>query len=208
MSPSHCVGDHPSVLAAIHDPRINVVVWRRELPSEVRDALRPRATPASVEGVLDLDRPHPTAPLASLFPDAARAWLQADTAELAASFGACVLATAIVYAGAYVRSDSCRKLHADHVRLRMLCTYLGPGTEWADDADVDRSALATETADFDAANARIVADPHALRRAATGDVVLLKGERWSGNGGRGAIHRSPPIQAAGLCRLVYKLTLA
>lgn len=41
-------------------------------------------------------------------------------------------------------------------------------------------------------------------RAAAGDVVLLKGDSWPGNAGRGAIHRSP-AQSANEARLVLTL---
>jgi hypothetical protein len=40
-----------------------------------------------------------------------------------------------------LRDDGCRRFHVDRVRLRLLCTYLGPGTEWLTDAQVDREAL-------------------------------------------------------------------
>ncbi len=34
----------------------------------------------------------------------------------------------------HVADDACRKFHVDAVRLRLLCTYAGLGTEWIDPA--------------------------------------------------------------------------
>ena len=36
-----------------------------------------------------------------------------------------------------VRTDSCRKFHADYVTARLITTYLGEGTQWLDEADAD-----------------------------------------------------------------------
>ena len=40
-----------------------------------------------------------------------------------------------------VTTDMCRLFHADYYRQRLLCTYLGPGTEWLDHSNVNRNAL-------------------------------------------------------------------
>ncbi|MBB2169887.1 DUF1826 domain-containing protein [Gluconacetobacter aggeris] len=69
-------------------------------------------------------------------------------------------------------TDSCRKFHVDHVGLRLLCAYLGPGVQW--------------TAD----------DGATIGQAETGAVVLLKGRRfpnWTEE--HGVLHRSPPLSA-------------
>jgi len=35
----------------------------------------------------------------------------------------------------------CPRFHVDRTGIRMTCTYLGPGTEWIDDVQVDRTRL-------------------------------------------------------------------
>jgi hypothetical protein len=95
---------------------------------------------------------------------------------------------------AIVRTDKCRKFHADYVKLRLLVTYEGPGTLWVPEEGVSRAAMADRVPCPETDNARIVADPTRwVRQARVGDVVLLKGEAWPGNAGRGAVHRSPPL---------------
>lgn len=82
----------------------------------------------------------------------------------------------------------------DPVGLRMVCTYLGPGTEWLDDQGVERGDLGR----------RKEADTTILTiRASAGEVLLLKGASWPDNERFGAVHRSPRVAAdAGLRTLV------
>jgi hypothetical protein len=106
---------------------------------------------------------------------------------------------------AVVAHDKCRKFHADYVGLRLLCTYAGPGTEWVEEAAVDRAALDHAEVCVDTCNARVVRGA-LVHRCAPFDVLVLKGHHWPGNDGFGAVHRSPPVEAAGARRLVLTLT--
>jgi hypothetical protein len=117
-------------------------------------------------------------------------------------------ATALSASLTLTRSDECPRFHVDWVELRLLLTYVGPGAEWVRNSAVHREALRRESDDMARANAAIVTDPSAIRRAQPGDVLLLKGEAYPGNQGRGAVHRSPPIKGTGMHRLVFKLTTA
>jgi hypothetical protein len=103
------------------------------------------------------------------------------------------------------RSDECRKYHTDYYRLRLLVSYVGPGTEVVPERGLDRTALGRGTGeDVETENRHIVRDRRAVVRARSLDLVLLKGERF-GNG-FAAVHRSPPVESAGRARLVLKLT--
>ena len=44
-----------------------------------------------------------------------------------------------------VRTDSCRKFHADYVTARLITTYAGEGTDWLADADAARVAAGAAT---------------------------------------------------------------
>ena len=69
-----------------------------------------------------------------------------------------------------VRHDSCRRFHVDHVPLRLLCTYTGPGVQWKH------------------ADSEIIHDTPACW------ITLLKGRLYPGWSTKGAVlHRSPPI---------------
>lgn len=75
----------------------------------------------------------------------------------------------------------CPRFHVDHVPLRLLTTYVGAGSEWLEERDIDRNRLQLAEAPVDN-----------IRRLQVGDVALLKGEKWLGNEGAGLVHRSPP----------------
>ena len=83
----------------------------------------------------------------------------------------------------------CVKLHVDHVHIRAICTYLGPGTEYGP----------SETVSIIAGR---VAGPatEPLQHAATGDVLYLKGAREGA--GDGAAHRSPDYDGTRLLLIV------
>ena len=132
-------------------------------------------------------------------------FLEADIGYLARQFGA-VLGRRHVQASLEIqRTDGCRKIHADTVTVRLLCTYAGPGTDWLPDADLVREHLVPGTLDTETANRLVIREGGALRRCEPGEVLLLKGHTFPGNAGRGAAHRSPPIEASGVSRLVLKL---
>lgn len=83
-----------------------------------------------------------------------------------------------------VASNSCRLFHSDHVALRMITTYRGPGTEWLPACAVDPRAPSRQ-------DNQHVRDMSRLQRLAPGDVALMKGDRYPGTGAPGLMHRSP-----------------
>jgi hypothetical protein len=90
--------------------------------------------------------------------------------------------------------NACCKFHADQVGLRLLTTYLGPGTQWLpDDAVRRRRGLCFPLRH---------APPQRLERFAVG---LFKGESYPGNCGRGIVHRSPPVSGTGKVRILLCL---
>lgn len=87
----------------------------------------------------------------------------------------------------------CPKFHIDRTGIRLLCTYLGPGTEWLEEAFSNRNAFASAHPTDDAFNQSLVLHPQGIRQAPEKALVLLKGSLWQGNQHGGAIHRSPQI---------------
>lgn len=86
----------------------------------------------------------------------------------------------------------CPRFHVDRTGIRMTCTYLGPGTEWIDDVQVDRTRLGAGANGLpDTQSGLFTTDETSIEAASCFDVVLLKGTLWQGNTAQGAIHRSP-----------------
>ncbi|MGY4802739.1 DUF1826 domain-containing protein [Teichococcus aerofrigidensis] len=83
-----------------------------------------------------------------------------------------------------VSDDSCALFHADAVRLRLLCTYCGDGTEWL--ARAGGAAEARRLRDGD-----VLPDRASIQHLPIGAAAILRGE--AGMPGHGYIHRSPPM---------------
>lgn len=87
----------------------------------------------------------------------------------------------------------CPRFHIDRTGIRLLCTYIGPGTEWLEEGFCNRAALKHPHATLEAFHSALILHPQGLRQATQYELVLLKGSRWQGNDHAGAIHRSPQI---------------
>jgi Protein of unknown function (DUF1826) len=206
-SPSFAIVKRDTGLARILRPDLNVCVWRRSLPPRLEKWLHSlRPTLAQNVTLRMSSTPVFALPLFAGLPDCqeTHAWA-ADVAALARLFCGLLGTESLRASLTTVDTNKCRKFHTDYKTLRLVCTYAGPGTEWVDDRHADRSAMGHDEACIDTANTRIVRRGSSIRRAGAGDVVLLKGELFAGNAGRGAVHRSPPIEATGERRIVLTL---
>ncbi|MBJ14183.1 MAG: hypothetical protein CMB70_02295 [Euryarchaeota archaeon] len=121
-----------------------------------------------------------------------------DILRLATLFEATTKSGKIKIQFEIVTTDMCRLFHADYYRQRLLCTYLGPGTEWLDHSNVNRHALGKGS------NNNIVKDEAAINRANTFDVLILKGQNY-GEGELAVVHRSPPIMRYNKMRILLKI---
>jgi hypothetical protein len=90
----------------------------------------------------------------------------------------------------------CPRFHIDRTGIRLLCSYLGPGTEWLDAAFCNRKALTESYADTDAFHQALILHPQGIRQAPAQALVLLKGSLWQGNQQAGIVHRSPQVDYA------------
>lgn len=199
------IGRERDVLRRIAEPGISFALWQRSLADEVSAALAAWID----DGVLEIDRtlaseesPSIAIPELATLPPAAR--IQDDVEELLRELRALSGAQRIRVVLGIKTTDACRKFHTDNVRLRLITTYVGPGTDWIPAVGVDRAALQHPPDCPCDANRAIVRDPQLVRHTSPGDVLLLKGELYGG--ALGAVHRSPPIEERGLKRLVLAMT--
>lgn len=116
----------------------------------------------------DIDR-HVAAGLAALDLDCPP--LAADIAAVARSFLAQFDAESASLRIEVVTTDTCPKFHCDNIRVRVVTTYHGPGTEYVD-----------------------TAAPDDIRGAPTGALLLLKGHKHPTHADA-VLHRSPMVPA-------------
>ncbi len=219
-SSAHLVEAGGAVLDAIVEPGVNLCVWSRPCPPWAASLEAACGEPFEQKHVLDLGALHVEPLVAPLVREPRRdAALDATFDALSHAIGALAddVRTFARRLGtitgrdrleatlSVLHADGCKKLHVDEKGIRLLCTYVGPSTEWAPNDAVDRAALSSHGYDFERANESILRDRRALRPVERGWVALLKGEGWPGNRGNGVVHRSPPIADRGLRRLVLAI---
>lgn len=193
-------GDTPQVLTEVLQDAVNMAVWQRRLPVQIKDfacALLSLNQPVGERRELELDASHQPPDLGGLL--AAYADVQgheafiADVAWLVAAFGCLLDARRVGLRVTALDRAMCPRFHVDHVPVRLLTTYAGPGSEWLKESAIKRSQLADEQPGL-----------CEIQQLTAGDVALLKGEKWLGNQGAGLVHRSPSL-ARGERRLILSL---
>lgn len=193
----------PESLTRILDDDVNLAVWNRQLPAHIADfstLLLSMNEPLAES--LPLEMPDDEAEpdlhgLASRFSD-----LQGyegfivDLSWLVRAFACLLGARRIGLRLRVLDKAMCPRFHVDHVPVRLITTYAGIGSQWLMEGAMDRRQLGKPDAEPQ--------DNSLIGQIASGDVALLKGEKWHGNEGFGLIHRSPQL-AAGERRLILTL---
>ncbi|CAM9695481.1 unnamed protein product [Scytosiphon promiscuus] len=92
-----------------------------------------------------------------------------------------------------LKRGKCPRFHLDKVPIRMICTYVGPSTEWLD--GYDRGEMENNRSLPPACNLKISGGREG-QRANPGDVLIFKGRpegspARGGSGARAVAHRSP-----------------
>lgn len=188
------VAESPDALTDIYQNDINMSVWQRQLsPSLISESL----TLVEKEGFTGYRAVLSEAKLDYLddaLPDLARfPQLRADIQLLAEMFCCLFEKRDVGLRLSPLSSAMCPKFHVDHVPCRLITSYCGGGTQWLPHHTVNRSKLGAGSNGLNDSESGLYSSADAIQTLATGDVALLKGERWEGNKGAGLVHRSPEI---------------
>lgn len=190
----HRASATPGILDAIAEPDCNLAIWERAPfadfaalvagdPQDLRFTCDCAALPTLLEEGLARGGYGGDGALH-------RALVE-DAADLARRFCAALDLAALELRLEAVRTDSCRKFHADYVTARLITTYVGEGTDWLEATDAARVAAGAE--------------PQRVNRLPAFHVGLFKGKLATDHP---AIHRSPPIAGTGAVRLLLVLNPA
>lgn len=104
-----------------------------------------------------------------------------------------------------IQRAMCPRFHVDRTGIRLLCTWRGPGTQWLREDCADRRRLGHGAGGLDDACSGLILDADGIGEVPPCAIVLLKGELWQGNTGRGTIHRSPDVPAGEAPRVMLAL---
>ena len=181
------VAGNADVLHAIGEEDISFAIWEREPPIGVGDI--------ALDGLRNLrftaalgempDRLDQELGSAGFKKGAPRNNLATDILDLANRFAAVMRLSEVEIRLEHVTTNACKKFHGDYVTARLICTYVGPGTQWLEGPDAEDCGCG---------------EPHNIQQMRAGDVGLFKGRIWSET--HPAIHRSPPIEGRGEERLM------
>ncbi|MCS3904543.1 hypothetical protein J2T55_002582 [Methylohalomonas lacus] len=188
----------PGQFGVIHQPGVNLAVWPRTLDHRwsglLRRLLRERVHAVATLEPVDVEWLLLTEFARLSETDADSIELIRDIQNQARVFAELAGSATVTMRLEVVNTDECRLFHVDRHRLRLLCTYAGPGMEWLGNLQVNRAALGHGS------NQRVLRQGRS-RQLAPGHVAVLKGELYPGNAGNGIVHRSPTIGIAGQQRL-------
>ena len=196
-------GATPKALTGILDDGVNLALWQRQLPAHIADFGRlllslnePLAESLSLEMPGDDAEPNLHG-LASGFSDLeGYEGFIADVSWLVSAFACLLGAQRIGLRLRVLDTAMCPRFHVDHVPVRLITTYAGIGSQWLKEGAMDRRQLGKPDAEPE--------DNSLIQQITSGEVALLKGEKWHGNEGFGLIHRSPQ-PAPGERRLILTL---
>ncbi|VVO96435.1 DUF1826 domain-containing protein [Pseudomonas fluorescens] len=196
-------GPTPKALTRILDDETNLAVWQRNMPLHIAEFARlllslnePLAESLCLE-LADEDAEPDLCGLASGLRDLeGYEGFIADLKWLVSAFACLLGARRIGLRLRVLDKAMCPRFHVDHVPVRLITTYAGIGSEWLEEGVMDRRQLGQANAE--------PTDTTQIQQLKSGEVALLKGEKWHGNEGFGLIHRSPQ-PAQGERRLILTL---
>lgn len=192
-------------LSGIHDPGVSLVVWKRPSPPNIGREVASLPTDAFPDVRVRVHAAKVGEKLAELFRTqgydaqaAFPAWLS-DMVRLSEIFIDLAGGRPVTARIESLDRTACPRFHVDRSYLRLVCTYRGPGTEWLDDACVDREAQRGGAPNT--AIARCIAPS----RMQTFWVGVMKGSRYPGCADSGLVHRSPDVEPGTSGRILFCL---
>ena len=206
---SYVSGLTPVVMTKIYSEEVNLVVLQRSLGTDVSDYCQQLLESKSSLNLRVVINPE-KAPLSlkSLLPDLKGRSAFIDDLVLIMEMYACLFELDEVGVRLQVLDRAmCPRFHTDKLGCRLVSTYLGPGTEWLHNRDVDRSKLGAGNMGLSDEESGLFSRPESIQQVSSGDIVLLKGDGWYGNDGLGAVHRSPAI-SGGEKRIIVTMDFA
>ncbi|MEM8896966.1 MAG: DUF1826 domain-containing protein [Bacteroidota bacterium] len=192
------IGENKEILKDIHLADKNIAIYQRDtqLLAEDLKQLSEQEVECRLSGSVEEILSCLESYFSNHFPDCTA--LFNDVSEHLVQFKELSQASAFRLLLTTVSTNMCRKFHTDVNDLRMLCTYIGPGTLWVPD----------EAIDLDDSYARgngneVVLDLEKVEQAGTGELIILKGALYPE--ANAIMHRSPTIEESGERRLLLRI---
>lgn len=178
---------HHDIFTHFFSEHINVCGWQRKL-SEYVYAYSTLLAEHQIEVVREISPEEVFSELNSLLPDSQYKHAFLEDVHLLSDMICCIFDCKSAGLRLITLDHAmCPKFHTDKISGRLICTYMGKGTQWLPHTTNGGLESLNEIKAL-----RQMEEQHTILSAKQGDVLLLKGDAWPKNEGRGAIHRSPP----------------
>jgi len=175
-------------LDMINDSKTAAVIWKRPIPTSVLNWFAELPLDRIEGARFVVARDDVRRCVEKIFGEVASVpgqdfdWLIGDITALSHEICRLFTASHVRVRVEVVSDDACRRFHMDAVRVRSICTYCGPGTEYG-------MSKGDES-------------PEQVHHVPTGMPALFKGTKWPTSARGRLLHRSPPINGLGVSRLV------
>ncbi len=199
LSPTNAaIKNDIKVLRNIHLKHKNIAIYRRNIDDwEVElEHLLTSSFECRVSGTMKEIASSLQTYFADNFPS--HDFLLEDISELVEQFSQITKVTSFRVLLATIDTNMCRKFHADINSLRMLCTYVGPGTLWLPD-----TAVNSDSHKIKDKNQSMEVNEDSAQQVNSGDVIILKGALYPE--ANAVLHRSPIIEKTGEKRLLLRV---
>jgi hypothetical protein len=198
----------PGVFVDIYQPQNNMVIWQRDLSSAFLLQLQEYLDNGGTLNVSRQIGAHSISEDIAFLGGSEKfaQQLRVYVAELIDMFCCLFDANTLGLRISTLDRAMCPRFHVDYVPCRLVTTFSGSGSQWLPDDKVNRGALGSQGGVTRDDDSPLFASPDDIQNLQTGDVAIMKGERWQGNEDGGVIHRSPPV-SNGTKRIVMTLDL-
>ena len=194
VSHKPCVSasEQPTVLADIYQSDINIAIWQRKFDANLIDDINEFiASNPNFSKSVSVSPDNAYEKLEFSTDGTASKALLENMAQLVDMFCCLFELEEVGLRLAVLNKAMCPRFHFDQVPCRLVTTYHGVATQWLQNDSVDRSKLGRGSNGQPDSASGLYARESDIQQMASGDVALLKGERWSGNENAGLVHRSP-----------------
>lgn len=188
-------GDDPNVFTDIYQNETNIVIWKRELSSELSVAVSHfLKCYLTTSKVLAVTPQNTHAVLCEAFGESDIIAPLSDDIALLVDMFCCLFD--LTHAGlrlTVLDRPMCPRFHVDRIPCRLVTTYQGVATEWLNHAVIDRTKLGAGNQGKTDEKSGLFNNSNDINQLTKGDVALLKGENWNEIEGAGLVHRSPSV---------------
>ena len=195
----------PTVLTDIYKREINIAIWQRNFDEDLTMAISEFITlNTNFSKSLSLSSDNAYEKLEFSTDGTASKALLENMAQLVDMFCCLFELEEVGLRLAVLNKAMCPRFHFDQVPCRLVTTYHGVATQWLPNETVDRSKLGRGSNGQSDSVSGLYNHESDIQQLSSGDVALLKGERWSGNENAGLVHRSP-VTSSNETRLLLTL---